>query len=273
MKRADGWRRERSFIHNAVSITANDQYNPIIDFEGDLTTQHLLRLPNSSKEQIMRFAYAVLTRTLMGFTVNSSSDQYILENESFRNRFMAGFQLDKFPSNVLGFLRRLPKPLIPNSSALETLRKDHLEQVLAVRKRIEDSIATGTAEESSYTKFLRNRDEYKITDLEISFTYQAMINAGAHNPQQALLTALSLLVEYPDWQARLQEEIDGVVGAERTPNWKDIPRLPLLRAVVKEAIRIRGLFREAGLPRRVVDDDFYGKYFFEKGTIFHMNFS
>lgn len=185
---------------------------------------------------------------------------------------MATFRLDIFPSNVLGFLRKLPSRLIPSYSAMERLRKDHLEQMMAVRRRIEKTVNDGTAKDTIYQHFLKNREDYNITDEELMFTYQAIIGAGTNNPQQALLTSLSLLMEHPEWQKKLQQEIEQVVGRERIPNFGDIPHLPLARAITKEAIRIRGCRREAGLPRRLMEDDFYDGYFFEKGTVFHMNF-
>jgi len=46
------------------------------------------------------------------------------------------------------------------------------------------------------------------------------------------------MLHHPEWQSRLQAEIDTVCGG-RCPCWEDRERLPLLRAVVKEVIRWR----------------------------------
>lgn len=81
------------------------------------------------------------------------------------------------------------------------------------------------------------------------------------------------MMEYPDWQRRLQQQIDEVVGPNRLPTCDDIPRLPIVRAVVKEAIRHRTIEAELGIPQRLEEDDVYEGYYFEKGTVFHANYA
>ena len=42
---------------------------------------------------------------------------------------------------------------------------------------------------------------------------------------------------YPDAQKRAQRELDEVVGRTRVPSFADMPRLPYIKAMVKEIIR------------------------------------
>ena len=44
---------------------------------------------------------------------------------------------------------------------------------------------------------------------------------------------------YPDVLRKAQEEIDAVVGRDRMPTFADTPRLPYIRAMVKEVLRWR----------------------------------
>lgn len=43
----------------------------------------------------------------------------------------------------------------------------------------------------------------------------------------------------PDIQAKAQEELDRVVGSDRLPNSADEPDLKYIRAIIKEALRIK----------------------------------
>lgn len=43
------------------------------------------------------------------------------------------------------------------------------------------------------------------------------------------------MVHYPDEQKKLQDEVDKVVGEDRLPDFDDMPQLPRVRAVAKEA--------------------------------------
>ena len=51
-----------------------------------------------------------------------------------------------------------------------------------------------------------------------------------------LFWSLAMLV-YPDAQKQAQEELDAVVGRARVPTFADMPHLPYIRAMVKEANR------------------------------------
>ncbi|KAH6645051.1 putative cytochrome P450 oxidoreductase [Truncatella angustata] len=267
----DGCRRERNFMQSAVSIAANQKYRDLMDDEATLTLHQLLQspTPTPSDDIFVRYGYSVLTSSLMGFSVGSVSDSYVREFEQFRDRFVDGFRIDIFPSNTFPILGKLPSWLHPSLAEIETLRKSYVEQMISVRRRIQN-----TTRESIYKHFLTNRDEYTITDEEVVYTYQAMVGAGIHNPHDSLVTTMYLLSKHPEWQTKLQHEIDSVVGdSNRMPAFEDLPNLPTLRAIVKDGIRCRGCVREAGIPRRLEEDDIYEGYFFEKGTVFHTNFS
>ena len=47
------------------------------------------------------------------------------------------------------------------------------------------------------------------------------------------------MLAYPEVQKRAQDELDAVVGRTRVPTFADLPHLPYIRAMVKEALRWR----------------------------------
>ena len=53
----------------------------------------------------------------------------------------------------------------------------------------------------------------------------------------AIFTAFTLIVANPLIQARIQAELDLVVGKDRLPDFSDRPRLPYLQCVISEALR------------------------------------
>jgi cytochrome P450 len=48
--------------------------------------------------------------------------------------------------------------------------------------------------------------------------------AGAETSSTTLKWFFLYMVEFPDVQERIQEEIDAVVGRDRLPNWNDKAR-------------------------------------------------
>ena len=64
------------------------------------------------------------------------------------------------------------------------------------------------------------------------------------------------MVIYPEVQARAEAELDSVVGRDHVPTFDDLPNLPYIRAMAKEALRWRPV-DPMGLPHRSSEDDWY----------------
>ena len=64
-----------------------------------------------------------------------------------------------------------------------------------------------------------------------------LIEGGADTTSAFLQTLILALVNFPDVQARAQEELDNIIGDERSPQLDDIERLPYIQAVIKEVRR------------------------------------
>lgn len=259
-------------MHSAVSITSINKYQSLMDDEATFTLHALLQSPSSFHDQFLRYAYSVLTSSLLGFSTRSARDRYICDNEDFTAEIMKSFRPDCFPSNVFPFLRYLPDWLVPSLRTMESLRKQYVAQMWSFRRKVEKSVKDGSAMESIYKHFLLNRGDYAVTDEESVHTFQAMIDGGTRSPHNNLLTFLFLMMEYPDWQEKLQKEIDQVVGGERMPSHNEIPKLPTVRAIVKEVVRYRSIVAEMGISHCLKKDDIFDGYFFEKGTVFHATF-
>jgi cytochrome P450 len=81
--------------------------------------------------------------------------------------------------------------------------------------------------------------------------------------------ALAMVV-FPEVQCRAQAELDAVVGRERLPTFTDAPRLPYVRAVIKEVLRWRPAL-PLGLPHAAAEDDWYDGIFIPKGATCMVN--
>lgn len=72
----------------------------------------------------------------------------------------------------------------------------------------------------------------------------------------ATMTAFTLLVANPIIQARVQAELDLVVGKDRLPDFSDRSRLPYLHCVIMETLRW-GAATPVGVPHRTSQEDTY----------------
>ena len=77
---------------------------------------------------------------------------------------------------------------------------------------------------------------------------------------------LLALLAHPEVQARAHAELDEVIGSARPPTFADLPSLPYIRAMVKEALRWSSS-TFFGIPHASSADDWYEGMFIPKGTV------
>lgn len=83
----------------------------------------------------------------------------------------------------------------------------------------------------------RDGDGSGLSDQEIRDQAITMIAAGYETTSAAMGWAVYLLGAHPDWQHRARDEVSAVL-AGRVPAPADLARLPLLRAIVDETLRL-----------------------------------
>lgn len=100
-----------------------------------------------------------------------------------------------------------------------------------------------------------------------SHTVGLMAIAGAMTIGSPIQSYILAMCHYPDWQRKLQQEVDTVCEG-RCPQWTDRDNMPLLRAVLKEVMRWRPPV-PTGIPHALEKDDVYNGYFIPKGATIH----
>jgi cytochrome P450 len=113
-------------------------------------------------------------------------------------------------------------------------------------------------------------DGQALSDDEIRDQLMTIFLAGHETTATALAWAAWALAADPDLAARAALETDAVLGG-RAPTMADLPRLPLIVAVVKETLRryppVPGV-----LMRRAIEDVRIGEWLVPKGSLVTMPF-
>ncbi|KFQ57828.1 Cytochrome P450 2C5, partial [Pelecanus crispus] len=92
-----------------------------------------------------------------------------------------------------------------------------------------------------------------------------LFGAGTVTTSNALVFCLLTLAKYPHIQAKVQEEIDAVVGAGRAPSTEDKLRMPYTNAVIHELQRIHNT-RIDNFPRMTTQDVMFRGHTIPKDT-------
>ncbi|NP_001076518.1 cytochrome P450 2P7 [Danio rerio] len=90
--------------------------------------------------------------------------------------------------------------------------------------------------------------------------------AGTETTSTTLYWGLLYIIKYPEIQAKVQQEIDAVVGGSRQPSVSDRDNMPYTNAVIHEIQRM-GNIVPLNVFRITVEDTQIGEYSIPKGTL------
>jgi cytochrome P450 len=95
--------------------------------------------------------------------------------------------------------------------------------------------------------------------------------AGSDTTSTQLYGFLQALLLYPEVQAKGQAELDAVIGPDRMPTLDDMPRLPYVRACVKEALRWHPVAILGAFSHATSESDVYMGHRIPKGATVLLN--
>ncbi|KAG1885123.1 cytochrome P450 [Suillus subluteus] len=109
----------------------------------------------------------------------------------------------------------------------------------------------------SFTKYmLENSHLYGFAETEIAFLAGSFLKAGSETTSNTICTVLMAAACFPEEQAKVQAELDAVIGMHRAPTFADQKSLPRLQAFISEALRWRPPVPD-GLAHQTIKDENY----------------
>ncbi|XP_025780288.1 sterol 26-hydroxylase, mitochondrial isoform X1 [Puma concolor] len=149
----------------------------------------------------------------------------------FQNSLYVTF-LPKWSRSLLPFWKRY----LDGWNTIFSFGKKLIDQKL---KEIETQLQKSGPDEvqiSGYLHFLLTRGQ--LTAHEVMGSLPELLLAGVDTTSNTMTWALYHLSKNPEIQAALHKEVVGVVPPGHVPKYKDLAHMPLLKAVLKETLRL-----------------------------------
>jgi cytochrome P450 len=232
------FRRYRSFLHSVMSTTAASKYESIQIIEAKRMLASFISAPKQYDGWLDRFSSSLTARLIWGKRVETGEEKFLRTLHDIMNTFeqvgSRGSQLyNRFPSLLL-----LPDWIAPLK---RTARRLHMWEANFFKRQVNETrldMAAGIAQPTFTRHFIENKAATGLSETEGAYALAGIFEAGADITAAQMKSICLALCLYPEWQDKMQTEIDAVCG-ERMPDFIDMPNLPVTRAILVEVARWR----------------------------------
>ncbi|KAK8035663.1 hypothetical protein PG993_010658 [Apiospora rasikravindrae] len=264
MGRNKYWARQRKLTHAYLTEGTNAQYYGVIDFEAKRWLARLIQNPDGFQASLEDMASKIMCQLVW--------DDPTLSTTCTESAW--GLLRQMSPAgpitNVLTPLWHLPEVGPLNPWKRDERRRHDAQQAWWMERLecVRQKMARGEMRPCWTRQFL---ERAKVTssggitgDLEASSMLGMLALVGVFTVAGPLSYFLVSMVTHPHWQAEVQKEIDEACEGQ-LPTLDDMPKLPVLRACIKETMRWKPNV-PTGVAHETEADDVYAGYFIPKGT-------
>ncbi|NXM60062.1 CP2C5 protein, partial [Illadopsis cleaveri] len=266
------WRELRRFTLSTLRDfgMGKSSMSQKVQEEAQHLVELLAKLKGNAFEPMTTFKHAtanVICSVVFGSRY-SYSDAAFLELLNVVSNFISFFvsPVAKVYNTFPSIMNRLPGPHKRVLADCQKL-KDHIREKVQSHQLTLDSSCPRDYIDCFLIRAEKEKGSpetmYKHEDLVMSVFN--LFGAGTVTTSNTLVFFLLVLAKHPHIQAKVQEEIDAVVGTGRAPCTEDKLRMPYTNAVVHELQRFQKS-RVENFPRMTTQDVLFRGYTIPKGT-------
>jgi cytochrome P450 len=270
------WQIRRRLLHQALNPSALRVYRPVQQSEATRLCHALLTNPQSYERLIDRFTSSVVFSISYGHRIESMNAKVLRQRLEFM-QYAASLNVPgRYLAETIPVMKYLPDFLSPTNA--EIRRRGRVEAqvnmnlVQLVQDEMDAAKRQGTTVPDSLTKLLlqaraENPASFNIlSKRDFSFVPASLFGAGSDTTASTLCSGILMLITNPETLAAAHAELDAIIGNKRSPTFDDEARLPYIRALCAEVLRIRPVAVLGGTPHANSEADVYQGYYIPKGT-------
>ncbi|EXJ53393.1 uncharacterized protein A1O5_13382 [Cladophialophora psammophila CBS 110553] len=265
------WRSSRSIFHRVLTQKMAEDYSVIQLYEAKQLSVDLLDNPQDFYMHNRRYSASVIMQVTYGWRIPQYCPEirriFEVLGRFVQCRRPGQWLVDVYPSLAAN-------PIFNYFSSWKQIgtRFHDLDEAIwmdfwqACKEKVDAGIAPhcfGKILQASYEKL-------GLTEGQAAWICGGLIEAGSETTSATLNNCICLMLSNPSAVEKAQEEVDRVVGPDRTPTFKDEADLPYIRGMIKETLRLRPI-NKFGNNHYNVEDDWYNGFFIPKNSIIVAN--
>ena len=229
--------------------------------ESRLLTKDILDNPEDFSMAIERYSCSVVSIIGWGRRISRKDDPIVERALEFMHTAAQIFVPGDYWMETIPLLSYLPSWIyaLPTQLKMGTDAMTNYWYALS-KEGAEEST------ENCFSKHVLKLEEEGLRPEEIAGLTGNLIGGGVDTTTSTMLSFILAAVAFPEAIKPAQEEIERVVGSNRSPDWVDESQLVYCKALIREVLRWRSVAILGGLPHAPTRDDMYRGYLIPKGT-------
>ncbi|EMD39773.1 hypothetical protein CERSUDRAFT_121955 [Gelatoporia subvermispora B] len=258
----DRVRKLRGTMHALTQSRVAVTYEPMQLRNAKRFILDILEDPDNCLEHAKRYAASFIMEVTFGKTTPTSySDPEVKGIQRAVSNMGRALLPGQYLVNSYPILKHVP-------FFVSKLKKMHREEIGLYREQlniVKEKMDQGEARSCFGTYLLQNHETLGLTEGEMLYMVGSMFGAGSDTTAASLGVACMAAACFPEAQARVQAQLDEVVGRDRIPTFSDREMLPEVEAFVLEISRWKPVF-VLGIAHKATKDIAWRDYVIPAGS-------
>ncbi|KAK5655502.1 hypothetical protein OQA88_5773 [Cercophora sp. LCS_1] len=273
MQYSDRWRTCRKLVHQFfMEGMVVKHHIDLVNAEAIQMLRDFVVDPDGCMKHPKRFSNSIIMSLIYGTRTPSIKTRHMVKLYALMENWSKVMEAGNTPPvDIFPFLKYVPEKLLGMwrsraqnvSDEMNALYSEWVEYVVDRRK-----------DSGSRDCFLdRVFDQGEKIDIDrhgLYFLCGTLMEGGSDTTSSLIIAFIHAMTKWPEVLKKAQEQMDQVVGEDRSPTWDDYEKLPYIAACVKEAHRWRPVTPLA-FPHSLGEDDWVDGKFLPKGSDIFIN--
>jgi cytochrome P450 len=261
-------RKASNFLLGPESIrkTAPYRHAEAAQLMGELVNQ-----PEGWFEHIQRYTTSLVLASIYGLRGPTLQNPNVKDFQEVHPQFLFCLEFGTMPPvDLFPILTYVPERFAGWKRLAKRVRFLHEKLYDRLLATVERRVASGQGVGSIMEELLTIGPSMGLLTREHIMHVGGVLIEGSDTSSSTMQFIVLMLCKYPEVQRKAQQEMDDVVGPDRTPNENDLPKLKYLQALIEEAFRFRPV-GPLGIPHEMVEDAVVDGMLFPKGAVVFYN--